>query len=92
MERGACASDDYTEERERWFPTSGQPGRFPKRICNTQCPVLAECAEYAVTFPVPLEGVWGGMTRRELRAARQARGVKLVTEAALSNLPESKDA
>ncbi len=38
------------------------PGKGYKTFCN-QCPVKAECLEYALLYD--MSGVWGGMTEKE---------------------------
>lgn len=86
MNDGACASGQY--DRDLWFPEWGDTGAAAKakRICNQDCPVRDKCAEYAVTFPVDLLGVWGGMSRKEIRRERISRGVKSLSESDLSLL------
>lgn len=58
-----------------WFPEKGHysDAFTAKRICY-QCPVQAECLEYALANP-DLLGVWGGATvneRRLLRCGQEA--------------------
>lgn len=87
MTAGSCASGEY--DPDLWFPEPVE-GRYSskeaQKIC-ARCPVLAQCAEYALSFPVVLSGVWGGMGRREIRAQRLARGLHAITESELSELP-----
>lgn len=73
MHEGACASGRY--DPDTWFPEWGdvQQARNAKKICG-DCPVMRECRDYAVNFPVMLLGVWGGLTRREIRDARMLSG------------------
>lgn len=58
-----------------FFPGKAQSVEPAKRICR-MCPVRVECAEYAVTSPIMLLGVWGGMSANERREVRQRRGIK----------------
>jgi hypothetical protein len=83
----ACATGEY--DPDMWFPVQFDSGGAAeaKRVCIEECPVRAECAEYAVNFPMALNGVWGGMSRREIRAERVRRGLKVESEAAFSQLP-----
>lgn len=58
----ACAQTDP----EIFFPLGkGRDADKARRIC-AGCPVVNECAEYAVRTRQD-EGVWGNMSRRELR-------------------------
>jgi hypothetical protein len=87
MSEGACASGDH--DPSLWFPEKGEAARagIAKKICNTECPVRDTCREYAVTFPVILLGVWGGLSKGELQAARLSRGIQTVDERTFSSLP-----
>ncbi len=53
-----------------FFPESGQTSDKAKEICQV-CPVITQCAEYAITSPTMLRGVWGGMSEKELEKARR---------------------
>jgi WhiB family redox-sensing transcriptional regulator len=45
-------------------------------ICS-ECPVKAQCLEYALEFPpADMHGVWAGLTSRQLAAEQRRRGVK----------------
>ena len=46
------------------------PGRTPRRRLCGDCPVRAECLEYAMAEP-DLVGTWGGTSERERRALRR---------------------
>lgn len=87
MKDGACASGEY--DKDLWFPDLGnaQASNKAKEICNTVCPVRDQCREHAITFPVALVGVWGGLSRREVRAERLKRGIRAQGEAEFSQLP-----
>lgn len=45
--------------------------RNAKALCRA-CPVLEECLQYALDTK-QTEGIWGGLTSRERRAARRER-------------------
>lgn len=70
MDEALCAQSDP----EAWFPEKGDRPAAAKRVC-ADCPVRAECLEYAIEHDERF-GVWGGRTereRRELRRERKAR-------------------
>lgn len=46
-----------------FFPTQGDDVDQAKDLCRG-CPVLAECRDYALTYP-RLHGVWGGLSERQ---------------------------
>lgn len=54
-----------------WFPPPGGTGSTAKQICK-RCPVIAECFEFAVSNG-ETEGVWAGLSGRQLRDAVRAR-------------------
>lgn len=56
---------------ELFFPTRGRQGRATRRVC-AGCPVRVECAEYAIGRS-ELDGVWGGLSPKQRKAARRAR-------------------
>ncbi|GAB1331300.1 WhiB family transcriptional regulator [Streptomyces sennicomposti] len=67
-ERGACRSEDP----ELFFPLgegalSLRQIEQARAVCR-RCPVLRECREFALRHR-EYDGVWGGMTARERRAA-----------------------
>lgn len=47
--------------------------RGAREACS-QCPIVAQCAEYAI-MNEPAHGFWGGLTVKERQAIRRARGV-----------------
>lgn len=55
-----------------FFPETGQNPTEAKRVCK-QCPVQAECLEYALTSPFAMYGVLGGTTENERRALKRRR-------------------
>jgi len=60
---------------EIFFPSDGIGVQIAQRIC-AECPVTAECLEYALEGKVE-HGVWGGASERQrrriLRGRRMAR-------------------
>jgi WhiB family redox-sensing transcriptional regulator len=48
-----------------FFPSDGVGVDKARRIC-AQCPVQADCLEYALTYRID-HGVWGGASERERR-------------------------
>jgi WhiB family transcriptional regulator, redox-sensing transcriptional regulator len=83
MQWGLCL---YAENKDLWFPEAPEVTKQAKAVC-AECPVLQECREYAITFPTTLRGVWGGLTFKQLRAERIARGLKVESEHEFSKLP-----
>jgi WhiB family transcriptional regulator, redox-sensing transcriptional regulator len=61
MQHGRCRSLSPAE----FFPSDGVGVERARRIC-AECPVKAECLEYALTFRID-HGVWGGCSERERR-------------------------
>jgi WhiB family transcriptional regulator, redox-sensing transcriptional regulator len=56
---------------EVFFPPKGDAGKQAKDIC-AQCPVRAECLDYAIKADEK-HGIWGGLNRAERQRAPQAR-------------------
>lgn len=60
---------------ELWFPPPGRTGtkigKQAKAIC-AECPVRTACLQYALDSD-QRDGIWGGMTERELAELRRAR-------------------
>lgn len=49
------------------------------RALCADCPVKAECLEYALEFPpADMHGVWAGLTSRQLAAEQRRRGISPV--------------
>lgn len=87
MKSGACASGEY--DADDWFPEgSGPATKRAKAVCNSVCPVRDACREYAVNFPVVLTGVWGGLSKRQVRDERMRRGLTVLSEADFNLLPK----
>jgi len=70
-ERALCRGDDP----DMFFPignTTRGPGLkqtdAAKAVCG-RCPVVRQCLDWAMEAPV--EGIWGGTTESERRAARR---------------------
>lgn len=59
QERAICSQVDP----ELFFPNKGQSSREAKKVC-AECPVKAECLEYALTNHLT-SGVYGGLSERE---------------------------
>lgn len=65
--RGAC----FGLDPDMFHPGRGQSTEPAKRICM-QCPVQAECLEYALSHFLKC-GIWGGASERERRQIRRER-------------------
>ena len=65
-ERALCRQMDP----EVFFPPKGDAGTQAKQV-GTQCPVRAECLDYAITADEK-HGIWGGLNRAERQRAGQA--------------------
>jgi WhiB family redox-sensing transcriptional regulator len=66
VEEGLCAQTDP----DAFFPEKGGSTAAAKKIC-AECPVLADCREFALGTP-SLYGLWGGLTDVERRRIRRA--------------------
>lgn len=80
QDNAECRKDAYKAHRDLWFSDSRQGDiEYALDICIRQCPVRAECAQYAYERREEF-GIWGGFTeqqrrnllRRERRAREQA--------------------
>ncbi|MCZ7527449.1 MAG: WhiB family transcriptional regulator [Acidimicrobiia bacterium] len=56
-----------------FFPSDGVGVELARRVC-AECPVRAECLEYALTYRID-HGVWGGASERERRRILRSRRV-----------------
>jgi hypothetical protein len=59
---------------EIWYSEHGETGngyRVAKKLCG-QCPVVMQCAAYAIEAD-EIEGCWGGLSPRERQKMRSAR-------------------
>lgn len=54
-----------------FFPSDGVGVELVKRVC-AECPVRAECLEYALEYRID-HGVWGGASERERRRILRSR-------------------
>ena len=71
MGHGLCQQVDP----DLWFPdTDPWQVQKAKAVC-LDCPVMAECADYAITRYVP-HGIWGGMTAEDRVKYRRRNGIK----------------
>lgn len=61
-ERARCATDPHRPHPEAFFPLNGEEGAAAKEFCF-QCPVIAECFDFACTNRV--HGIYGGTTAGE---------------------------
>ena len=68
-ERAACKGIDI----KVFYPQRGNPAKKAKRICAT-CPVLNTCRAYALVAGERV-GIWGGLSEKERRLIRAARGI-----------------
>lgn len=72
MAEAPCASVDP----ELFFPDKGATRTVAEaRAICADCPVRAQCLEYALTSEEALYGVWAGTTERDRRPMRKARGI-----------------
>jgi WhiB family redox-sensing transcriptional regulator len=71
MLQARCRDDSAGE----FFPSDGVGVERARRIC-AECPVKAECLEYALTYRID-HGVWGGCSERERRRMLRRRRVTL---------------
>lgn len=67
-DHGACIDEDP----DLFFPERGASIAPARAICRL-CPVKAECLEHALRND-ERHGIWGGMSERERRRIRSARG------------------
>jgi hypothetical protein len=54
-----------TTSPDAFFPELGSPALDARKVC-AECPVKAQCAEYALNLHVR-DGIWGGVSARTLR-------------------------
>lgn len=62
-----CAQGDL----DAYFP-GRRPNAELKRKCKEQCPVTAECLEFALATDAV--GIWGGTSTKERRKLKEQRG------------------
>ena len=72
MADGNCAE----KPPSLFFPSDGVGVEVAKRVC-TDCPVKAQCLEYALENRID-HGVWGGTSERERRRILKARAERTV--------------
>ena len=61
MQQALCREASAGE----FFPSDGVGVERARRVC-AECPVKAECLEYALVYRID-HGVWGGCSERERR-------------------------
>jgi len=57
-----------------FFPSDGVGVDRARKICNSDCPVSAQCLEYALDQRIE-HGVWGGCSERERRRILKRRRI-----------------
>jgi len=68
-----CAKPEH--DSEAWFPV-GNTGpamlliQDAKDICNHRCPVVEQCAAFALRTGMP-DGVWGGMSEEDRKTVKR---------------------
>ena len=77
LERGwQDAANCLGVDPDLFFPERGASTREAKEVCKG-CVVRGECLEYALANGEKF-GIWGGLSERERRRLRRARGVPRV--------------
>jgi WhiB family transcriptional regulator, redox-sensing transcriptional regulator len=71
IEKAECRKPEH--DTNTFFPERGSNTIPAKRICY-DCPVRAECAEYAIALSERI-GVWGGLSERDRRKIRRIRSL-----------------
>lgn len=64
----ACRDADS----DLFFIERGQRSTAARAIC-AECPVLGACLDWALSQPETPQGIWGGMSGRELKAEKKRR-------------------
>lgn len=67
----ACANPGV--DPEWFFADDDKQQLWATKICRG-CPLMMDCAKYALHHNV--DGVWGGMTERQLRATRRQLNIR----------------
>lgn len=62
-ELGLCNGDP---DPDTWWPEPGHSPATAQAVCS-YCPVREECAEWAISQGTRLDGVWGGLTKKQRR-------------------------
>lgn len=57
-----------------WFPNVNESGDSAKKLCKA-CPELEACREWVINSNPQPEGIWGGMSFRQVRKERIRRGI-----------------
>ena len=82
---GACANVPVSADFDPWFPppsrARGDIYVYARTVCVVDCPVRAQCAEWAITTGEP-HGMFGGLTPEQRRLERRRRGLEAAGDAA----------
>lgn len=70
MQEASCAQIGVGMA-DLWFPGKGGHAVEARSVC-TRCPVVEQCRQYAIDNNLVF-GIWGGMTRDDLRDERAER-------------------
>jgi hypothetical protein len=75
--RDAACKDVAEEDADRiFFPERGGKANAARKLCKN-CPVAAECLQYALKDQDAFEvGVWGGTTPKERRKLQRVTGAR----------------
>lgn len=81
---------------EMFFPQAGKGKAGQEKMvidaACSRCPVRKRCLDYALAYPGPLHGVWGGLTEKQLVLARRALGHKFALPGRPTVTPREKKA
>lgn len=67
-----------------FFPERGEDAGPAKAVCAT-CPVTAQCLEFAIGIG-ETEGIWGGLSGRQMRKHRRVTGAERANAAQCGTL------
>jgi len=79
MKDAKCTELDPYAIDEIFFVEKGQSYAHAKRYCS-DCPVKLECGQYALKHSEPLDGYWGGLSRKDRTRLRQLLNLKVSVE------------
>lgn len=73
QDQGTCSAPEHAPHRDLWFSVERdkEAVRNAQLICH-DCPVKAECADWALTNRTQY-GIWGGLTERQRRTILRKR-------------------
>lgn len=72
MRQAACRGLDHDLFFPDQYESYSKCRRGAKQVCDS-CPVQPECLHYAMSTPVELHGIWGGLSPKERRKLRRQR-------------------